>query len=263
MAKTAVEIETKDATDLAGGVIVVHMFRVRRAADPTPAALSQDDPPNLLISNVVTPLEMIVARAANVVARQAVAVVAAGFAFVERKVFERFHGLAVGTPPEALWSLEWCSYFTSMPFEHALAIALLGTLVVAELAITAMPVPSARARVEVAERQRLAAVAACPKYGSLPISKIGHILSFPPFLDISAHELFGVLFENGVDLVEEVVDVLADLLHPLGNLGVDLGGNLVDVFLAPLATGLRLSTVLRSHLLCPPNFECVKRSAPN
>jgi hypothetical protein len=57
---------------------------------------------------------------------------------------------------------------------------------------------------------------------------------FAPFLDISAHELFGILFEDGVDLVEKVVDILADLLHPLGNLGIDLGDDLVDVFLAPL-----------------------------
>src|SRR5262245_10854941 len=96
LAKTAVAVKAQNATHLTGDVIVVHVFRVRRAADPTPAALSQDDPPNFLIGNLVTPLEMVVARAAvildfvlaptNVMARQTIAAVSLAAALVQRKL---------------------------------------------------------------------------------------------------------------------------------------------------------------------------------
>jgi hypothetical protein len=58
-------------------------------------------------------------------ARLAVSAEATGAALVARKLFERLHGLAVGAAPEAFWSLERCTYFTSMLFEHAFAVAFL------------------------------------------------------------------------------------------------------------------------------------------
>jgi hypothetical protein len=43
------------------------------------------------------------------------------------------------------------------------------------------------------------------------------------FLYVSSDELLGVLLQYGVDLVEQVVDVLAQLLVPFGHFGIDLG----------------------------------------
>src|SRR5688572_29815174 len=60
LAKTAVAIEAKNATDLVGGMVVVHMFRIRRAADPTPTALSQDDPTNFLVGDPIALLQVVV-----------------------------------------------------------------------------------------------------------------------------------------------------------------------------------------------------------
>src|SRR5436305_1782454 len=63
--------------------------------------------------------------------------------------------------------------------------------------------------------------------------------SLPAFLDVPPHELFRVLFQHGVDLVEQVVDVLAQLLVTLGHLRVGFGGRrLVDLLVAAGLTGL-------------------------
>jgi hypothetical protein len=118
LAKTAVVVERKDATDLSGDVVVVHLFRVRRAADPTPATLSQDDPPDL--------------------------------AFAARKVVDRLHGLAVRAMPKAVWRLGRCFPLVSMLFEHALAVTPLGPLAVAGPAVTATAPFAVWARMEVA-----------------------------------------------------------------------------------------------------------------
>ncbi|GIH09620.1 hypothetical protein Rhe02_76870 [Rhizocola hellebori] len=55
----------------------------------------------------------------------------------------------------------------------------------------------------------------------------------PAFLDIPPDKFFGVFLEYGVDLVEEVIDVFADLLDPLGDLGIDLGRYLIDLIFTP------------------------------
>src|SRR5690349_3469747 len=72
-------------------------------------------------------------------------------------------------------------------------------------------------------------------------------------LDVTSHELLGVLLQHGVDLVEQVVDVLGDLGVPLGNLRVGLGGDVLDLLVALALAGLRLTAgVSRCHG-CPPS----------
>src|SRR5436305_7736521 len=68
-------------------------------------------------------------------------------------------------------------------------------------------------------------------------------------LDIPPHELLGVLLQHGVDLVEQIVDILADLLMPLGDLRVRLrGGPVVDLLVPAGLAGLRLTAgVAGSH----------------
>src|SRR5438874_9669164 len=68
-------------------------------------------------------------------------------------------------------------------------------------------------------------------------------------LDVSADELLGVLFQYRVDLVEQVVDILADLLMPLGDLRVRLGRrSCVDFLVLAGLAGLRLAAgVAGSH----------------
>ena len=46
---------------------------------------------------------------------------------------------------------------------------------------------------------------------------------FAASLHVALHELLGVLLEDVVDLVEELVDVFLDLLALLGNLGIGGG----------------------------------------
>src|SRR5262249_4795830 len=67
-------------------------------------------------------------------------------------------------------------------------------------------------------------------------------------LHVSADEFFGVLLEHGVDLVKQVVDILAQLLDPLGDLRVDLGCDDVLFLVAPRLPGLGLPARFpRSH----------------
>src|SRR5689334_4940051 len=80
-------------------------------------------------------------------------------------------------------------------------------------------------------------------------SRIGQTGLLPPFLYIALHELLGVRLEHGVDLVEEVVELLLQFLALLGGRG-DLGG-LLDALLGRrllLALTLRHST--RSSYPC-------------
>src|SRR3954453_15001338 len=78
--------------------------------------------------------------------------------------------------------------------------------------------------------------------------------SLTALLDVPPHELLGVLFEHGVDLVEEIVDVLADLLNPVADLRVRLGpGALVKLFVLAGLARLRLAaSVAGSHPRPPP-----------
>src|SRR6266511_4132599 len=48
-----------------------------------------------------------------------------------------------------------------------------------------------------------------------PTSRTG---SLPALLYVPPYELLGVLFQDGIDLVKQVVDVFADLLVSLGDL---------------------------------------------
>src|SRR5690606_40759212 len=76
----------------------------------------------------------------------------------------------------------------------------------------------------------------------------GHLQSLATFLHVGANEVFGVLFEHIVDLVEQVVGVLRQLLAPFLTGGVYA----VDTFVivaAPGAFGLLLC-----HRSRPPLF---------
>src|SRR3954468_19590947 len=78
--------------------------------------------------------------------------------------------------------------------------------------------------------------------------------SLTALLDVPPHELLGVLLQHGVDLVEEIVDVLADLLNPVADLRVRLGpGALVELFVLAGLARLRLAaSVAGSHPRPPP-----------
>src|SRR2546423_14098858 len=66
--------------------------------------------------------------------------------------------------------------------------------------------------------------------------------SLSALLDVAPDELLGVLLQHRVDLVEQVVDVLADLLVPLGDLRVGLGGRPgLDLLVAAGLARLRLA----------------------
>src|SRR6266545_774684 len=67
-------------------------------------------------------------------------------------------------------------------------------------------------------------------------------------LDVALHELLGVLLEDVVDLVQEVVEVLLDLLALLGELRVRSGRVVAPVGLG----GSRLLLLLLSHERSPP-----------
>jgi hypothetical protein len=77
-------------------------------------------------------------------------------------------------------------------------------------------------------------------------------------LDVSADKLLCVLFQDGVDLVEEVVDVLGDLGVALGDLRVGFGGGAgVDVLVAAGLSGLRLTAgVTSSQRVVLLNIAC-------
>src|SRR5467141_3002278 len=67
-------------------------------------------------------------------------------------------------------------------------------------------------------------------------------------LDVALHELLGVLLEDVVDLVQEVVEVLLDLLAFLGELRV-CPGRVVPAF---GLGGSRFLLLLFSHERSPP-----------
>src|SRR5207248_3847447 len=90
----------------------------------------------------------------------------------------------------------------------------------------------------------------CPDGGSLtPPGRAPGLLA--ALLDVPADELLRVLLQYRVDLVQQVVDVLGDLLLPLGDLGVRLGrGALVELLVAAGLACLRLTaSVAGSHAL--------------
>jgi hypothetical protein len=73
-------------------------------------------------------------------------------------------------------------------------------------------------------------------------------------LHVSAHKFFGVLLEDRVDLVEQIVDVLGDLGVPLGNFRVGLGGDVLDFLVATTLSGLRLTAGVSGCHLSPPSL---------
>src|SRR4051812_24607219 len=83
------------------------------------------------------------------------------------------------------------------------------------------------------------------------IPRIGRIASLTALLDIAADELLGVLLQDGVDLVQQVVDVLGDLRVALGHLRVGLDGDVLDLFRA--AALLRLAAGVSGCHGCPPS----------
>src|SRR2546430_7227480 len=84
--------------------------------------------------------------------------------------------------------------------------------------------------------------------GTCPAGSLAALLDIPP------HELLGVLLQHGVDLVEEIVDILADLLDPVADLGVRLRPRaFVDLFVLAGLARLRLAaSVAGSHPRPPP-----------
>src|SRR2546421_5949751 len=78
--------------------------------------------------------------------------------------------------------------------------------------------------------------------------------SLTALLDVPPHELLGVLLKHGVDLVEQIVNVFADLLDAVADLGVRLGPRaLVDLFVLAGLARLRLAaSVAGSHPRPPP-----------
>src|SRR5690349_19532330 len=86
LAKTAAAIETKDATDLAGDVIVVHLFGVRRAADA------------VVLDFVLVP------------------------ALVERELLKWLDYVAIGAAPIAVWRLDEVPDLTTFCLEHSLPV---------------------------------------------------------------------------------------------------------------------------------------------
>src|SRR5262245_14134141 len=69
---------------------------------------------------------------------------------------------------------------------------------------------------------------------------------FAPFLHVLLHELFGILLEHVVDLVEQGVKLLLELLALLGHLGRRLNIRLLGILLA----------VRAPLLLCAPTVLC-------
>src|SRR2546423_7204940 len=78
--------------------------------------------------------------------------------------------------------------------------------------------------------------------------------SLAALLDIPPHELLGVLLQHGVDLVEEIVNVFADLLDAVADLGVSLRPRaFVELFVLAGLARLRLAaSVAGSHPHPPP-----------
>src|SRR5690349_9191919 len=66
--------------------------------------------------------------------------------------------------------------------------------------------------------------------------------SLAALLHVAPDELFRVLLEDRVDLVQEIVDVLGDLRVPLGYLRVGLDGDVLDLLIARAPAALRLTT---------------------
>src|SRR5262245_57163577 len=83
----------------------------------------------------------------------------------------------------------------------------------------------------------------------------GGLSLFSALLDVSAHELLGVLLENRVDLVEQVIHVLGQLFVALGDLGVGFWGrSLVDFLITAGLAGLRLATGVTGRHGSPSSF---------
>src|SRR6266498_1567994 len=85
---------------------------------------------------------------------------------------------------------------------------------------------------------------------------------FAPFLHVLLHELFGVLLEHVVDLVEQGVQLLLELLALLGYLGRRLNVGLLGFLLAvrtPLLLGA--TTVLGHRPLLRASSMIVSRGA--
>jgi hypothetical protein len=57
-------------------------------------------------------------------------------------------------------------------------------------------------------------------------------------LYVPADELLGVLLQDRVDFVEQVVDVLGDLGVALGYLWIGLNGDVLDLLVLPALAGL-------------------------
>src|SRR6266508_4073707 len=70
---------------------------------------------------------------------------------------------------------------------------------------------------------------------------------FAPFLHVLLHELFGVLLEHVVDLVEQGVQLLLELLALLGYLGRRLNVRLLGFLLAVRAPLLLGATTVLGH----------------
>src|SRR5688572_15923133 len=99
-------------------------------------------------------------------------------------------------------------------------------------------------------RDSTAALAGRRRSSSCPICQL---CSLTAFLHITADELLGVLLQDGVDLVEQVVHVVGDLGVPLGDLRVGLGGDVLDLFVALALAGLRLTASVTGCHRCPPS----------
>src|SRR5574341_599321 len=85
---------------------------------------------------------------------------------------------------------------------------------------------------------------------------------FAPFLHILLHELFGVLLQHVVDLVEQGVKLLLELLALLGYLGRRLNVRLLGFLLAVRAPLLLGPTTVLGHrpLLRAWLDDCVTRN---
>jgi hypothetical protein len=190
--------------------------------------------------------------ATGVVARLAVATEATTTALTPRELVERLDLVTVGTVTVAVRYHESLAHLTAILLGYALGVAPFRAVVEAVLAVTAAAAFPLKAYVEVSEGFDQAAIAACPNAVRLA-RRIGHFHSLTAFLDVAADKFLGILFQNRVDFVEQVVDVLGDLGVALGYLRVGLNGDVLDLLVLPALAGLRLSAGVSGCHRCPPS----------
>jgi hypothetical protein len=219
------------------------MLRIFRAADGADTALLGEQLLELLLADAVAATEAVLATAAveplpdfpcpAVVTGLAVRGIARTVGPVTGKVDHRLDGSTVGAEAMTFRNFPGGPHLSAMLLPDPFGVTGFRTGVEARLTVAATTAGTLAARTELNERLPFPAVAATTT-AVLVIQRERHvrfepICSLTSFLYITPDKFFGVLLQDRVDLVEQVVDVLGDLGVPLGDLGVDLGGDVVDL----------------------------------